>query len=126
MPVSGGSDNVTFYVNKIVGCLMNVPATCTVSLERICRDNCTYCHTEIQAVSQTCHLTQSQYTDTRSTSPGISSVTPDIIIMIIVIIILIIMMMMIINLTYIAHFDTNGILTALYMAIKYIQTHHMH
>ena len=32
----------------------------------------------------------------------------------------------IINLFHIAQFDTNGILTALYIVIKYIQPHHMH
>ena len=30
--------------------------------------------------------------------------------------------MIIINLIYIAHFDTDGILTALYIVIEYIQT----
>ena len=30
------------------------------------------------------------------------------------------------NLIYIAQFDTNGILTALYMVTKYIQPHHLH
>ena len=36
---------------------------------RICSDNFTCCHTEIEAADQTFHLTQSQYTDTGPTSP---------------------------------------------------------
>ena len=39
-----------------VGWLLNVPATC---------------HTETEVADQTFHLTQSQYTDTRPTSPSI-------------------------------------------------------
>ena len=35
-------------------------------------------------------------------------------------------MMMIINVIYIAQFDTNGILTALWIVIMYVQTHYMH
>ena len=31
-----------------------------------------------------------------------------------------------INLTYITQFDTNGILTALNIVIRYVQTHYMH
>ena len=37
-----------------------------------------------------------------------------------------IIQMIIINLIYIAQFHTNGILTALYIVIKYIQTQCMH
>ena len=36
------------------------------------------------------------------------------------------MMIMIIGLIYIAQFDTNGTLTALYIVIKYIQTQYIH
>ena len=50
-----------------VGCL-----TCqqhaSVSQGRICTDNSTFCHTEIDVVDQTFYLTQSQYTDTGPTS----------------------------------------------------------
>ena len=40
----------------------------SVSQERICRDNFTCCHTEIETADQTCCLNQSQYTDTGPTS----------------------------------------------------------
>ena len=41
-------------------------------------------------------------------------------------IIIIIIMIIIINLIYIAQFDTNGILTALYIVITYIQMQYVH
>ena len=37
---------------------------------RICSDNFTRCHTEIEVADQTFHLTQSQNTDTEPTSPS--------------------------------------------------------
>ena len=43
---------------------------------RICSDNFTCCHTEIQVADQTVHLTQSQYTDTGPTSPSTDPITP--------------------------------------------------
>ena len=43
--------------------------TLGVSQGRICTDNFTCCHTEIEAADPTFHLTQSQYTDTGPTSP---------------------------------------------------------
>ena len=42
----------------------------SVSQGRICSDNFTCCHTEIEAADQTFHLTQSQYTDTGPTGPS--------------------------------------------------------
>ena len=36
----------------------------------ICSDNFTCCHTEAEAADQTFYLTQSQYNDTRPTSPS--------------------------------------------------------
>ena len=48
----------------------------SVSEGLICTDNCTCCHTEIEVADQTCCLTQSQYTDTRSTSPSTDPITP--------------------------------------------------
>ena len=48
----------------------------SVSQGRICTDNFTYCHTEIEAADQTFHLTQSQYTDTGPTSPSADPITP--------------------------------------------------
>ena len=51
-----------------VGCLTSQQHA-SVSQGRICSDNVTYCHTEIEVAYQTFHLTQSQYTDTGPTSP---------------------------------------------------------
>ena len=48
----------------------------SVSQGRICSDNCTCCHTEIEVADQTFYLTQSQYTDTRPTSPSADPRTP--------------------------------------------------
>ena len=60
-----------------VGCLLNVPATCySVSQGRICSDNFTCCHIEIEVADQTFYLTHSQYTDTGPTSPSADPVTP--------------------------------------------------
>ena len=47
-----------------------------VSQGRICSDNFTYCHTEIEVADPTFHLTQSQYTDTGPTSPSTDPTTP--------------------------------------------------
>ena len=43
---------------------------------RICSDNFTCCHTEIEVADQSLHLTQSQYTDTGPTSPSPDPGTP--------------------------------------------------
>ena len=40
------------------------------------QDNCTCCHTETETADQTFHLTQSQCTDTRPTSPSTDHITP--------------------------------------------------
>ena len=48
----------------------------SVSQGRICTDNFTCYHTEIEAADQTFHLTQSQYTDTGPTSPSADPITP--------------------------------------------------
>ena len=48
----------------------------SVSQGRICSDNCTCRHSEIEVADQTFHLTQSQYTDTGPTSPSADSITP--------------------------------------------------
>ena len=58
-----------------VGWLLNVTATC-VSRGRICSDNFTCCHTEMENADRTFHLTQSRYTDTRPTSPSTDPITP--------------------------------------------------
>ena len=48
----------------------------SVSQGRICTDNFTCCHTEIEAADQTFHLTQSQYTDTGPASPSADPIMP--------------------------------------------------
>ena len=48
----------------------------SVSQGRICSDNFTCCHTEIEVTDQTFYLTQSQYTDTGPTSPSADPITP--------------------------------------------------
>ena len=64
---------MTFFF--FVGCLTSQqPAS--VSQGRICMDNFTCCHTEIEVADQTFHLTQSQYTDTGPTSPSADPITP--------------------------------------------------
>ena len=58
-----------------VGCLTSQQHAC-VSQGRICSDNFTCCHTEIEVADPTFHLTQSQYTDNRSTSPSTDPISP--------------------------------------------------
>ena len=58
-----------------VGCLSSQQHE-SVSQGRICTDNFTCCHTEIEAADQTFRLTQSQYTDTGPTSPSADRITP--------------------------------------------------
>ena len=58
-----------FAVCLFVGCLMSQQHA-SISQGRICSDNCTCCHTEIEVADQTFYLTQSQYTETRSASPN--------------------------------------------------------
>ena len=53
----------------LVSCLTSQQHA-SVSQGRICSDNCTCCHTEIEVADQTFFLTQSQYTDTGMTRPG--------------------------------------------------------
>ena len=48
----------------------------SVSQGQICSDNFTCCNTEIEVADPTFHLTQSQYTDTRPTSPSADPITP--------------------------------------------------
>ena len=55
------------YVCLLVGCLTSQQQA-RVSQGRICTDNFTCCHTEIEVADQTIYLTQSQYTDTGPTS----------------------------------------------------------
>ena len=48
----------------------------SVSQGRICTNNFVCCHTEIEVADQTFYITQSQYTDTRPTSPSADPITP--------------------------------------------------
>ena len=58
-----------------VGCLTSQQHA-SVSQGRICSDNSTGCHTEIEVADQTFYLTQSQYTDTGPTSPSADPIMP--------------------------------------------------
>ena len=53
------------------GCLTSQQHA-SVSQGRICSDNLTCCHTEIEVADPTPHLTQSQHTDTGPTSPAMT------------------------------------------------------
>ena len=59
----------------LVGCLTSQQHA-SVSQGRICSDNLTCCHTEIEVADATFHLTRSQYTDTGLTSPSADPITP--------------------------------------------------
>ena len=66
-----GSVRLGVRLQLFVCWLLNVPATLrVVSQGRICSDNLTCCHTEVEAADQTFYLTQSQYTDTGPNSPS--------------------------------------------------------
>ena len=65
----------TQFVCLFVGCLTSQQHA-SVSQGRICTDNFTCCHIEIEAADPTFHLTQSQYTDTGPTSPSADPITP--------------------------------------------------
>ena len=58
-----------------VGCLTSQQQS-SVSQGRICLDNFTCCHTQIEVADPTFYLTQSQYTDTGPTSPSADPITP--------------------------------------------------
>ena len=59
----------------LVGCLTSQQHA-SVSQGRICTDNFTCCHTEIEVADPIFYLTQSQYTDTGPTSPSADPITP--------------------------------------------------
>ena len=67
--------HVALHVCLLVGCLTSQQQA-SVSQRRICEDNFTCCHNEIEAADQTFHLTLSQYTDTGPTSPSADPITP--------------------------------------------------
>ena len=58
-----------------VGCLTSQQQA-SVPQGRICLDNFTCCHTEIEVADQTSYLTQSQYIATEPTSPSADPITP--------------------------------------------------
>ena len=64
-----------FELFVLVGCLTSQQHA-SVSQGRICSDNFTCYHTEIEVADPTFHLSQSQYTDTRPTSPSTDSIRP--------------------------------------------------
>ena len=65
----------TAKICLFVCCLMSQQHA-SVSQGRICTDNFTCCHTEIEVADQTFYFTQSQYTDTGQTSPSADPITP--------------------------------------------------
>ena len=67
--------SMVVFVCLLVGCLMSQQQA-SVSQGRICSDNFTCCHTEIEVADPTFYLTQSQYTDTGPTSPSADPITP--------------------------------------------------
>ena len=68
-------ETVRLDVCLLVGCLTSQQQA-SVSQGRICSDNFTRCHTEIEVADPTFYLTQSQYTDTGPTSPSADPITP--------------------------------------------------
>ena len=59
----------------LVGCLTSQQHA-SVSQGRVCTDNFTCCHTEVEVVDQTFYLTQSQYRDIGPTSPSTDPIMP--------------------------------------------------
>ena len=75
-PLPGFLSTAAFArVCLLVGCL-NSQQQASVSQGRICSDNFTCCHTQIEVADPTFYLTQSQYTDTGPTSPSADPITP--------------------------------------------------
>ena len=70
-----GDSGRGLFVGWLAGCLTSQQQA-SVSQGRICSDNLTCCHTEIEVADQTFYLTQSQYTDTGPTSPSADPITP--------------------------------------------------
>ena len=66
-----------WFVCLFVGCLTSQQHA-SVPQGRICSDNFTCCHTQVEVADQTIHLTQSQYTDIGPTSLSVDPVTPDV------------------------------------------------
>ena len=64
-----------WWLLLFVGCLTSQQHV-SVSQGRICSDNFTCCHTEIEVADQTFYPSQSQYTDTGPTSPSADPISP--------------------------------------------------
>ena len=62
-------------VGWLLACLTSKQQA-SVSQGRICSDNFTCCPTEIEDADQTFYLTQSQYADTKPTSPSAKPIKP--------------------------------------------------
>ena len=71
----GTREELERFVCWLVACLTSQQQA-SASQGRICSDNFTCCHTEIDVADQTFYLTQSQYTDTGPTSPSADPITP--------------------------------------------------
>ena len=67
--------NASWLVGWLVGWITSQQHA-SVSQGQICSNDCTCCHTEIEVADQTFYLVQSQYTDTRPTSPSADSTMP--------------------------------------------------
>ena len=63
------------FVCWLVACLMSQQHA-SVSQGRICSDNFSCYHTEIEVADPTFYLTQSKYTDTGPTSPSADPIMP--------------------------------------------------
>ena len=75
LTLSSGSALQWMLFVLLVGCLTSQQHA-RVSQGRICSDNFTCCHTEIEVADPTFYLTQSQYTDTGPTSPSADPIMP--------------------------------------------------
>ena len=75
VPYSRSLCRAAVKVCLLVGCLTSQQQA-SVSQGRICSDNFTCCHTQIDVADPTFYLTQSQYTYTGPTSPSADPVTP--------------------------------------------------
>ena len=71
----GGREREREREREIVCWLLNVPETCSC-ISGMDVLNFTCCHTEIEVADETFYLTQSQYTDTRLTSPSADPIMP--------------------------------------------------
>ena len=71
----GGGERRDWGESLFVGCLTSLQHS-SVSQGRICSDNFTCCHTEIEVAERTFHLTQLQYTDSGPASPSIDNISP--------------------------------------------------